>query len=306
MAANLEYYKVFYYVAKYKNMTKAAAALMSNQPNVTRVMNLLEAELGCRLIIRSNRGITLTTEGQQLYAHVAAAFEQLQMGEEELEQTLKLEKGAVYIGTSETALHVYMLEQLGVFHRKYPDIRLKIFNFTTPEALAALKNRQIDFAVVTTPVDGGANFREVMLKPYQVILAGGSQFAHLAEKGVCLKDLTKYPFISLAQSTKTFECYRRLFWEHGLVYEPDIEVATTDLIMPMIVNNLGIGFLPYAFAEEAIRKGEAVEISVKEGIPDRNICLVTENQRTLSVAAMEFIKMMKVTGRTCLNCYKDT
>ena len=71
-------------------------------------------------------------------------------------------------------------------------------------------------------------------------------------------------------------------------------MATTDLIMPMIVNNLGIGFLPYAFAEEAIRKGEAVEISVKEGIPDRNICLVTENQRTLSVAAMEFIKMMKV------------
>ena len=194
MAANLEYYKVFYYVAKYKNMTKAAAALMSNQPNVTRVMNLLEAELGCRLIIRSNRGITLTTEGQQLYAHVAAAFEQLQKGEEELEQTLKLEKGAVYIGTSETALHVYMLEQLGVFHRKYPEIRLKIFNFTTPEALAALKNRQIDFAVVTTPVDGGANFREVMLKPYQVILAGGSQFAHLAEKGVCLKDLMNQDF----------------------------------------------------------------------------------------------------------------
>ena len=86
MAANLEYYKVFYYVAKYKNMTKAAAALMSNQPNVTRVMNLLEAQLGCRLIVRSNRGITLTAEGQQLYAHVSSAFEQIQMGEQELEQ----------------------------------------------------------------------------------------------------------------------------------------------------------------------------------------------------------------------------
>ncbi len=292
MAANLEYYKVFYYVAKYKNMTKAAAALMSNQPNVTRVMNLLEAQLGCRLIVRSNRGITLTAEGQQLYAHVSSAFEQIQMGEQELEQALKLEKGAIYIGTSETALHGYLLEQLGAFHRKYPDIRLKIFNFTTPEALSALKNHQIDFAVVTTPVDGGADFREIILKPYQVILAGGSQFAQMAEKGVCLKDLTRYPLVSLSQSTKTFEYYRRLFWEHGLVYEPDIEVATTDLIMPMIINNLGIGFLPYAFAKEAIDKGEAVEIPVKEGVPDRNICLVTQVQRTLSVAAEEFINML--------------
>ena len=42
MDINFEYYKIFYYVAKYKNITRAAAALGSNQPNVTRVMKLLE------------------------------------------------------------------------------------------------------------------------------------------------------------------------------------------------------------------------------------------------------------------------
>ena len=39
MDVNFEYYKVFYYVAKYKNFTKAAHALGSGQPNVTRAMN---------------------------------------------------------------------------------------------------------------------------------------------------------------------------------------------------------------------------------------------------------------------------
>lgn len=38
MDVNFEYYKVFYYVAKYKNFTKAAHALGSGQPNVTRAM----------------------------------------------------------------------------------------------------------------------------------------------------------------------------------------------------------------------------------------------------------------------------
>lgn len=56
---NLDYYKTFYYVALSKNFTKAAELLGNNQPNVTRSMNNLEAELGCRLFARSNRGVSL-------------------------------------------------------------------------------------------------------------------------------------------------------------------------------------------------------------------------------------------------------
>jgi DNA-binding transcriptional LysR family regulator len=49
MTSNFEYYKIFYYVAKYGNLTRAAAALNTSQPAVTRVIHKLEADLGCRL-----------------------------------------------------------------------------------------------------------------------------------------------------------------------------------------------------------------------------------------------------------------
>lgn len=42
MNINFEYYKIFYYVAKYHNFTKAAKVLENSQPNVTRAMNCLE------------------------------------------------------------------------------------------------------------------------------------------------------------------------------------------------------------------------------------------------------------------------
>ena len=51
MAANFEYYKIFYYVAKYQNFTLAAKALLSSQPSVSRCMQALETELGCRLFV---------------------------------------------------------------------------------------------------------------------------------------------------------------------------------------------------------------------------------------------------------------
>ncbi len=63
MYVDWEYYKIFYYVAKYQNFTKAACVLGNNQPNITHSMNRLESQLNCVLFIRSNRGVTLTPEG---------------------------------------------------------------------------------------------------------------------------------------------------------------------------------------------------------------------------------------------------
>ena len=60
-----DYYRIFYYVAQYKSFTKAAAALGNNQPNITRCMNNLEAELDCKLFLRSNKGVLLTPERPQ-------------------------------------------------------------------------------------------------------------------------------------------------------------------------------------------------------------------------------------------------
>ena len=66
MTANFEHYKIFYYVAKYKNLTRAANALVTSQPSVTYCMQNLENILGCKLFIRSRKGVTLTAEGEML------------------------------------------------------------------------------------------------------------------------------------------------------------------------------------------------------------------------------------------------
>ena len=74
MDVNFEYYKIFYYVAKYHNFTKAAQALNNSQPNITRAMNCLEQQLNTTLFIRTNRGVQLTPEGERLYNHVLSAI----------------------------------------------------------------------------------------------------------------------------------------------------------------------------------------------------------------------------------------
>ena len=51
MNVNLDYYKIFYYVAKYENFTRAAQALGNSQPNVTRAMNCLEQQINSTYLL---------------------------------------------------------------------------------------------------------------------------------------------------------------------------------------------------------------------------------------------------------------
>ena len=122
MDVNFEYYKVFYYVAKYQNFTKAAKVLGSSQPNITREMNCLEEETGCTLFIRTNRGVRLTPEGESLYAHVSAAMGQFQAAEDEMAENLSLEHGSIAIGASETALNIFRLRD-DADDRRAPSLR---------------------------------------------------------------------------------------------------------------------------------------------------------------------------------------
>ena len=104
MEITYDYYRIFYYAAKYKSFSKAAEILMSNQPNITHFMNNLENQLGCRLFIRSNRGVTLTREGEKLYKHVTIAYQHFQLAELELANDKSLQSGIITVGVSEIAL----------------------------------------------------------------------------------------------------------------------------------------------------------------------------------------------------------
>ena len=135
MAVPYDYYRIFYYVAQHKSFTKAAEALGNNQPNITRCMNNLEQDLGCKLFVRTNHGVSLTPEGQRLYNRAAVAFEQLRLGESELRADCSLRTGSISIAASEAALHLTLLDRLDAFHRRNPGIHLRITNDSTPRAM---------------------------------------------------------------------------------------------------------------------------------------------------------------------------
>ena len=292
MDINFEYYKVFYYVAKYGNFTKAASVMKNSQPNITRMMNSLEHALQCTLFIRTNRGVRMTTEGEKLYNRVSVAMMQFRLAEEELSDHTGLEHGSIAIGVSEIALNLYLLEHLKKFHANYPGVRLKIWNHTTPQAIQAVKAGEVDFAVVTSPVKLENSLRQICLQTFHEILVAGKIFQTLKNQTHSIAILEKYPWISMGKNTATYTFYQKIFYQNGMAIEPEIEAATADQILSLVESELGLAFLPEEMVKDSLEKREFFAVPLKEEIPDRYISLVYDPKYPMSTAAHQFKKCL--------------
>lgn len=289
MDISYDWYKVFYYVAKYGNFSHAAKVLMNNQPNLTRTVKNLESALGCPLFLRTNRGVFLTPEGKILYDRIKAAVENIKEGEARLSESRDMTKGSIFIAASEVALRCFLLPVLKQYRQKYPGIRLRISNHSTPQALSELVGGNADIAVVTTPVETYSSLEEIKIKTLREVAVCSSTFPIPNGRRLSLSELATFPMVSLGHGTKSYAFYSEFFAEHGLNYRAETEAATSDQILPMVKADLGVGFLPEDMitGEEGIRK-----IPLEEEISERFVCLVKRREQPLSVAAREMVRMI--------------
>lgn len=291
---NISYdsYRIFYHAAKFQGFTQAAGVLGSSQSNVTRSIRNLEAALGCKLFVRSNRGARLTPEGEKLYGHIALAFQHIQAGEDELASRQGLQSGVVTVAASEIALRCCLLPVLRDYRARYPGVRIRVSNHSTPQAIDVLRSGLADFAVVTAPQHLPKTLRRRRLMAVQDVPVAGAAFAHLRGRTLTLGELVRLPLVGLGPRTATYDFYHQFFSAEGLSFRPDIETATADQILPMVKSGLGVGFVPEELVREDVLTGNLFAIALEKAAPRRSVCLLQQEDQPLSVAARELERML--------------
>ena len=289
---NFEYYKAFYYAAKLKSITAAASYLYLSQPSISRSIKNLEEALECKLFERSKNGVTLTAAGNLLYKHISVACRHILSAEEEIRLMNDSGQTVIRLGGSEVALESFLIERIVEFHRRYPKTHIQINSMSTPAALEALRSNLIDIAVVTSPLPDKRNLDIMNIWEIQDIIIAGNQYSDLKDRVLSFSELTAYPLISLNQSTSARHYIDTIFSQYNIHLKPDIELTSVNLILPMVCNNLGLGFTQHSFAEKYIESGDVFIVHTKENIPIRNICAVTSSQFPVPAAVNRFISII--------------
>lgn len=291
--ANLEYYKIFYYVAKEGSISLAAKRVCISQPAVSQAIKQLESVLNCQLFIRVAKGMRLTKEGEVLYQCIREGYELILKGEERLDRMLNLESGEIRIGASDMTLQYYLLPYLEEFHIQYPKIKVTVTNGPTPETLSLLKEGQIDFGIVSEPFYLSEDYSVIKVKEIKDIFVAGKRFDYLQNQTMDYEELASLPVICLENDTSTRRYVDEHLSSHGVVLSPEFELATSDMIVQFAKRSLGIGLVVEDFARELMKQGELFEVKLKTDIPSRHFCVVENQKFAHSTASRKLLALLK-------------
>ena len=290
---NLEYYKVFYHVAKTGSLTLAAGELMISQPAVSQSVKQLETALGTKLFVRASRGIRLTGEGELLYSYVAKGYEQIALGGQRIKQMLNLELGEIHIGASDMTLRFYLLPYLETFHERYPGIKVMVSNAPTPETLMNLKENKIDLGVVSTPFENKEDLCAQQVREIEDVFVAGRKFIQYKNHMLDLQELENMPIIYLDGATSTRNYMDTFLSQNGVHIQPEFQLATSDMIVQFAMRNLGVGCVVRDFAKEYLEDGRLFELRFNRIIPKRHFSVITNPKNPLSAAAHNLLQLME-------------
>ena len=292
MDVNLEYYKLFYYVVKCGSITHAAEQLHISQPAVSQGVKQLEKALGSPVFVRAGKGIRLTTEGEMLYRYIQPAYEEILMGERKFKQMKNLEAGEIRIGASDMTLRYYILPYLEIFHEKFPNIKISVTNAPTPETLRYMQSGNIDFGVVSTPFQEQESYELKKVKEIRDVFVVGKKYKTYAEKKLEYKELKELPYLCLEGQTSTKKYIESFLKEKEIVLQPELELATSDMLVTFVEKGFGVANIMEDFVQEGVKKGRLFQLKFSTEIPSREICIVYERKYPLSAAAKKLLELM--------------
>lgn len=145
--------RYFLAVAREENISRAAEALHTAQPSLSRQLKELEEELGKTLFIRGRRKITLTEEGMFLRKRAEEIIGLVDRTTNALTMDDAAVTGDVYIGGGETEGMRVIARLAGELGQHYPEVHLHIVSGDSMDIVEQLDKGLIDFALLV----GGVN-----------------------------------------------------------------------------------------------------------------------------------------------------
>jgi DNA-binding transcriptional LysR family regulator len=182
-------------VAARGSIHEASRELHVSQPAVSKALADLEANLGVPLLVRSSRGVQLTTYGQSLIRHARAIEQELRHAHDDIETLLGIAKGTVSIGVTPVTSSGPFAHALKEFLQKYPQVNVNVLDLRPTQILEGLSDGSLDFGLVSRigEPDDARFFWEPLLT---IPTALAVRTKHPLRGRHSLEDLTQYAWVS--------------------------------------------------------------------------------------------------------------
>ena len=192
----LRYLRYFAAVAERRNFTRAAEELHVAQPAISQQIKTLEGELGVKLLLRTKRSVQLTAAGHAFLREAKAILAHAEQAKLVAKRAAQGEIGSLSIGCFGSAVANFLPGLLQEYRRKFPAVRVHLFEMTPEQQLQAMIREKIDVGF-TRPLPGEQGKAFVQERIYRDRLMLALPEAHPLAKAtsVALAKLAEADFV---------------------------------------------------------------------------------------------------------------
>lgn len=240
---NLKQLRYFIEVAEQQSFTKASGNLYVCQSALSKMIKVLEQDLGVQLIDRSTKHFKLTSEGEVLYEHGHDLLKRTNAELEMLIDSVHKEKGRLSIGIPPVIGTAYFPTIIHAFRKQYPEIELRIFEEGANKVKGKVEEGKLDIGVVMLPFQAeGFSVTPIFTSSNIVVVHKDHPLAD--RKSIHLKELRNDSFILL---DSTYMLHDQILLKCNMAgFQPNIlcESSQWDFIAEMVSLNQGVTILP--------------------------------------------------------------
>mgnify|MGYP000559142193 CR=1 FL=1 len=150
---NTKVLKTFLTICRVGSITKAAQLLYISQPALSRQIQDLEEELGCKLFDRSKRQLSLTESGFLLQQRAQEILNLDERTKKELRENSGFLSGELRIGCVESSAVRFLADKFQAFRAAYPQVQFELYSADGDDIRSALDHDRIDMGILLEPVE---------------------------------------------------------------------------------------------------------------------------------------------------------
>jgi len=274
------------------SVSRAAEALHTTQPGVSKMLRALEREIGIEIFVRAGNRLTgLTGAGREALAlcgrvlQDAAALKQLRLAEPAAGD------GELRVGTTHFHARYTLIGVTQRFLAAYPRVKLQFTVGTPALILEQLRQGAIDIGLCTLPDTTPKGI--VSLKAYDIdrCLIVPPRHPLLKVRHVSVEEIARWPLITYDNGFTSGSVVQREFQRCGLTPRIVMRAMDATVIKAYVAAGVGIAVIQKKAFSAALDK-DLRAIDVSQLFPSSNAMLNLRADHLLKPYAFDFMQLV--------------
>jgi len=279
----------FVRVARLESFALAAEELRVTQSALSRRIKKLENSLGAPLLDRTTRSVSVSRLGTEFLPQAERIVTDFHRSLDDINQIVKVRRGMISFSCNMTISDTLLPEILAQFKQAYPEVRIRVHEDSSPQAIEKVLNGQSELALAQFG-EGHPDLEFEPLIDDRFVIACHKSHPLSKVTSTTWEEVKDEQFVLLRNESGTRKILQRHLGAKYDVIANDMQVGHFHSQLGLVGKGIGIAAIP-SLVRLSRKDLELATIPISKPTIRRKLGIVTYRGRSLSPAAAELRKV---------------